>query len=309
LLLNGYNTRFKTKMTLDAIVSGGHGAGHAETEHHAHAADHGGGHKKKKKEAKHIETIDDFLAKFDKEHSKDLGDAVEKHRAVRKEEYQNAYFNNLFTPAQHDLYNTVSTQLDEAIGEDNEKLNGKKPELQKAIAEGLKAYFKKVRPSVTKALEGHKFDKPDDEYAFLVGMYDNHIGAKDGEGLSDIVDAYSTNKKATVGGLKRLLHTTQVKHQEGALNKMLNQHLTQYLGKYDPIGFAQHIRPKLEEAGYEVEDKIKFATLNAVQFYNVMEGLESGNFGKDGPGIYGLKKKEKEHKGDHGHGGHEADAQ
>ena len=293
-------------MTLEAAVSGGHAK--TGNGHHKHAKDkphakpHGGhgNHDEHHEES----PIEKRLTELYNKSSKNLDEAIEHYGAIEDQKKFKLPFFNLLTDAHTEFYNTMKEHLEEHVGDDDANLKGKGTELKQAMTEGLKAYFKKadkrLGTTLVQAVEEHKFDDPEDEYKFLAQAYDTHIGAdpKKGEGIQALVEIYSKDKNATVAGVKAKLREDQVKHQARALEIKVKKNFNKHFEKdeYNSFTFAKYLKPLLEKAGYEIDNKLKFATLEAEEFYSVVRGIKTGNFGKESPEIYGIKKKE-----EHGH--------
>ena len=281
-------------MSLEAYMSGGHAK--TGNGHHKHAKDKGHddhGHAAPKH-------IDDFFESLKHSHDDDVKKSLHEYREFSKEENQNHFFNNVFTPAQDMLYQKVVEELEHVShGHDETKTHKKKEGIQKAVVQGLIAYFEKSQPSIAKAIKDHEMND-EEKYKYLTTMYDDHVGAgtKDATGreipsLSEIADLYSNNKKLTVGHLKKTMRSLQVKHSETALAKLVGQKIQHVFGKYHPTELSAYVKPLVEEAGLEIKDKVKFATLKTGDYIQLIGQLEEGNFGKEGYAQYGLKKKGK----------------
>ncbi len=240
-----------------------------------------------KKKEKKPTSIDDVLADLQKGHSKDLDAAFKASDAFMKEEHQNHLYNNIFSPAQDELYGAIKSELDKAFEGDEAKVHGKKEQIKKAIAQGLRKYFDKTQPSLTKILNDMKMDEGE-QYDFLTQMYDEHVGVgkiKDLQSITALVD-YAKDKRKTVGHVKRHLYEQKTKHIGGALALLQNQHLSHHFNKFHKTAIAAYLKPKLEKAGYEIEDKLGYATAD----FGDLLALRKGLIEKEGHPY--LKKKE-----------------
>ncbi|MBS3138300.1 hypothetical protein J4207_01185 [Candidatus Woesearchaeota archaeon] len=267
--------------TLEGMMSG---TKHAT--HHAYGKDHGGhgDHAKPKH-------LDDFFEGLKHGHDTKIEESLEEYKGFSDDKNLNHLFNNVFTPAQDDFYKKVIEELEHVShGHDETKTHKKKEGIQKAVAEGLVAYFEKSHPSIKDVV---KDMNTEEKYETLTAMYDDQIGA-DGKkviGLSGIAEEYAGNKKMTIGDLKKHLDKNRRQHKESALAKMVNHKAVQIFHKYHPTEIGAYLKPKVEEAGLEVEDKVKFATLKTGDYINILKGIEKGDFGEGGYVQYGLRKR------------------
>ena len=259
-------------------------------------AGHGSGHDSHDKK-KYIH-LDDFFADLTEKHSKKIEESLKKYEEFTEEENLNNLYNNVFTPAHDEFYKTVTEHL-KTIGEDETKTEDKKEELQKAIVEGLKAYFEKVQPSIVKALEEHQIGDVEDQYHFLTTQYDEHIGAdfRKGEGLTAIAEQFAKSKKLTLGHLKRRLWENQTKHAQKALDTIVNKYAAHHFTQYHPVDLAKYLKPHIEKAGLEVEDKLKFIQLSYGDLIHIISALKTGKWGEHGYGQYGFKQMKPEAEG------------
>jgi len=94
-------------------------------------------------------------------------------------------------------------------------------------------------------------------------MYDEHVGAgkiKGVEGIKDTIDALVKDKKATVGHVKKKLYEQKSKHAEAALTVLGSKYTQHHFNKFHPVEVAAYLKPKLEKEGFEVDDKVAFAS-------------------------------------------------
>jgi len=239
-----------------------------------------------KKKPKNLEEL---FEQVRKERSDDLDKSFNYYDKHTKKENQNYLFNNIFNPAQDKMYQTLKKGLDEAFKDDEAKVHGKSADMKKVVAKGLKDYFQSVDPGVAKAVEGMS---EDEAYEHLVHHYDAHIGAgKDVPSIRALAESYTKDKDATVGDIKRALSGLRETHAQAAVDN-LNEHvINTHLASYRPIEIASYLKPKLEKAGIEIQDKVVFSKLGIAELIGVYTGLEKGEWGKGGYRQYGLKKK------------------
>ncbi len=245
-----------------------------------------------KGEKKKPKSLDDVLAEFQEQHSKNLDESFKVHDAFMKEENQNHLYNHIFSPGQDSLYNSIKSELDKAFkGDDEAKIHGKKEDIKKAVTKGLKKYFETVQPSLTKVMDDLKMDEGE-QYDYLTSMYDDHVGAGKIKGVNSIkgIEELLKNKKMTVGHIKRHLYDQKTKHIEGALQLLQSKHVTHHFARYHPAQIAGYLRPQLEKAGFEVEDKVGYASADLGELL----GLRRGIIEKEGHPY--LKKKEEKKK-------------
>ncbi len=242
--------------------------------------------------------LDDFFADLKENPSKEIKGSLKNYEEFTKEENLNDLYNKVFTPAHDKLYEKATEHL-KGIGGDDTKTEDKKEELQKAIVEGLKAYFKKVQPSIVEALEENGVDDVEEQYQFLTAQYDDHIGAdvRKGEGLTGIAETFAKSKKLTLGHLKRHLRENQTKHAQKALDVIVEKYAAHHFTKYHPVELAKYLKPHVEKAGLEVENKLRFIQLSYGELIHIISALKTGKWGEHGYEKYGLKKKEPEAQG------------
>jgi|SRR3989344_2268987 len=208
--------------------------------------------------------LNELLEQLRRENSSNLDESFKAHDAFTKDEYQNHLYNNIFVPAQHELYKGVKEELENVLGDDDTKLEHKNKELKKVVGKGLRKYFEKVMPGVIKAADALGMTE-EQQYEHFSSLYDEHTAAGTQMGqrlgvksISDLVDL-AKDKKATVGKLKKSLYEMQEKHVQGALVKIGNQHVSHHFGSYHGSEIAAYLKPKLEGAGFEVDDVVAFA--------------------------------------------------
>ncbi|MBI4151485.1 hypothetical protein HY496_00815 [Candidatus Woesearchaeota archaeon] len=232
---------------------------------------------KEGEQKKKPKNIDELMDSLRAEHSKDLDTSFKAWDEFSKEENQNHLYNNVFTPAQDKLYAGIKGELDKVFGKaggDEAKLTGKKKEIRKAIATGIKEYFKGVHPSYTKFMDDMKLDE-EEQYDFLVKLYDDHVGVGAVKGVESISELENLvkDKKATVGRLKRSAYLQKAKHSEGAINKAQSQYISHHFSKYRGPEIAAYLKPKIEKAGFEIEDKVGYATADLGKLLQIRESV------------------------------------
>lgn len=215
---------------------------------------------KKKDDGKH-KNLDDVLNSLAKEHSKDLDGAFKAFDGFRKEEYQNHLYNNVFSVAHQDLYNAIESELQKSVGDDETKLKGKKKEVEKAIAAGLKKYFEKAQPSVVKKKMAELGISEDEEYDFLTTLYDDHVGVGKIKGVNSIkgLAGLVKDKNATAGHVKAILGKSREKYIQGALDILGSKNFAHHFTKFNNTDVAAYLKPKFEKAGYAIEDNLAYA--------------------------------------------------
>jgi hypothetical protein len=275
-------------------------------DHHRHGKDTHGHHAPPKH-------LDEVLEQLAHEHVEKLDDAVKAHTEFTSEDNTNHYFNNIFTPAHDKMYEAIVKGLDElGKGEhghgDTTKTHGKHKDLKKVVAKGLKEYFNKVQPSIVKALDDLKLDE-EDQYEVLVNEYDTHTGdgkIKGIDKLSDVIEDYARDKKATFGNLKKQLRLRQAPHTNAAVGILQNKHYNHRFMNYHAPELAGYFKERIEKSGLEIVDAGKFVTQTKEQFLHILQGLEEGQWGEGGYSKYGLgkkgtKEKLKAEEAEHGH--------
>ncbi len=220
----------------------------------SHAAEHG------KPKKKGTQTLDDFFDELHGLHFDELKAAFEGHDKFTDEDNLNDLYVTLFAPGQDKLYGKVSEHLDTVSGGDNKAKIEKKhhDDIKKAVSAGLKEYFEHVQPSVVKALEGME---EDDAYEHLVLSYDRHVGAGQIKGvnsLKETIDDLLKGKK-TFGELKKTLYASKPTHAQAALQVMSSHYTQKAFAGYQPAEIAAHLKPLLEEAGYQAKEQVDYA--------------------------------------------------
>jgi len=233
--------------------------------------------KEDEKKKKPIKNLDDLMDSMKNEHSKDLDSSFKALDEFTKDENQNHLYNNVFTPAQDKLYAGIKGELDKVFaksGGDEAKIQGKKKEVKKAIAMGIKEYFKSTTPSYTRFMDDLKLDE-DDQYDMLVKLYDEHVGVGKIQGVKSIseLELLTRDKKATVGHFKRVANMQKGKHTEGAMNMTYSQYLGHHFAKYRGPEIAAYLKPHIERAGFEIEDKLGYATADLGELIKMRESL------------------------------------
>src|SRR3989344_9313567 len=132
--------------------------------------------KKDAKEKSKPKNLDELLEGLKTEHSKTLDESFKAFDEFTKEENQNHLYNNVFMPAQQDLYNGITSELDKIFKDDNASTHNKEAEIKKAVSAGLKKYFDRVQPNITKVIKELGMDD-DEAYEHLASHYDQHVGA------------------------------------------------------------------------------------------------------------------------------------
>jgi len=231
----------------------------------------------KKKEDKKPKSIDDILNGLKGKHTKDLDAAFKAHDEFTKDETQNHFYNNIINPAQDELYKTIKSELDKSFDNDEAKLHKKKDEIKKAVTAGLKKYFSKSQPSLTKIIKDLGIDESD-QYDFLTSMYDEQVGAGKIKGINSIrgLEGFAKDKKATVGHMKKLVYDQKSKHAEGTQQVLVNKHVNHHFQKFHPTEIAAYLKPQIEKAGFEIEDKVAYATAELGEHLQLRGSLLQG---------------------------------
>jgi hypothetical protein len=244
--------------------------------------------KKKEDDARKFDNLDQFVEYLNSVHAANLDEAFEEHDAFTDDANMADIYGTVFAPAQDDMYTTFTTEM-KNIGENKTELNKKNHEdgLKKALKASLEKYFEKVQPSV---LESIKEMNMDDEEAYdqLILSYDKHVGAgqiQGVDGLKDIIDAALKNKKS-IGELNQTMYQNKATHSQAAMTVLQNKHVNKNFSGYEPQKIAAYLKPQLEKAGAEIEDKTGF--LNAT--LGDLIGLRSAVIEKKGHKY--LKKKD-----------------
>jgi len=224
--------------------------------------------------------LDDFFDELEKDGSKDLKDAFKKYDEFSKDENLDHYYNNIFAPAVDEMYKAFKGSLDKTFGKDDAKVYGKKKELKKAAIEGMKKFFGKVHPSVLDAIKDIKDE--DKIYERLASLYNEHVGARDdnGRGIDAIIEAYSRDRKASVGTVKRGLHGLQGELTQGGVDYIKGKHAQRHLGHYRSHKIAAHVRKEIEgRKGYKVNME-DFGAFNTSDYIGIREGIIKGKYSK-----------------------------
>lgn len=242
----------------------------------------------KKKDEK-PKSIDDLLDDMRGKQAQDLDAAFKAHDTFSSEDNQNHLYNNVFAPAQDGLYSAIKDELDKAFGDDTKKLHKDKAAVKKAVAKGLRKYFETVQPSLVKILDGMKMEE-EDQYEFLVGLYDDHLGVGTIRGaekhsLRGAVDGHLKGKKS-VGDIKHHLYKQRPEQIDAAMGYLLNRHFQHHFGSYHPTQVAAHLKPQLEKAGFKIDDPLAYATEDLGDLLKLREQYIEKK------GISYLKKKE-----------------
>lgn len=243
-------------------------------------------------------TLDDIFEDFTKKHFKDFHEAYQAHKEFTEIENLDEMFNNLFAPAQDEMYQTIKAELDNSFESDRDKIYGKKKEIRKAVTAGLKKYFEKVQPSILKKIEEMEMDE-DEMYETLAGLYDQHTGAMTQEGQKKGIvpirnlEVMARKKGISVGTLKKQLYSQKPRHAQAAVDYLVDKHWETHFGKYHGPTLAANMKKELEKEGYEIEDKPQYMLQDVADVHAIHKALDSGQWGEQGPKQYGLKKKEK----------------
>ncbi|MBS3116724.1 hypothetical protein J4421_03965 [Candidatus Woesearchaeota archaeon] len=260
---------------------------------------HGGSNSSRKKGGeKKPSNIDELMEGLHQEHSTEIKEAFEAHDKWHKKEHQNHIYNKILTPAQEELYKGVKEKIGEVFDDEDSKLHNKKDEIKKVVTHGLKKYFEKAKPSVGKILEDMNMDE-DEQYEFLTTFYDDHVGV-DPSGRRDTAPSIkgfvelAKNKKSTAGDIVRTMYELKPKYVASALNRLNNRHTTHHFLKYDNTAIAAYLKPEIEKQGFEIEDKVGYATAEHGELLRLRKAVIE----KEGEEFKYLKKK-----GDDSHGG------
>ncbi len=245
-----------------------------------------------KDKPKKPKSIDDMFIDMQSTNSKDLDTAFKAHDSFTKEENMNHWYNNVFSPAQQGMYDAIKTELDKAFqNDDDAKTEKKKDEVKKAVTAGLKKYFDKSHPGILSRMKDLGIDEKD-QYDFLTGMYDEQVGAGKIKGVDSIkaIEELAKGKKTTVGHLKKHVDESKGKYINGALTVLNSRYVQHHFNKFHPTEIAAYLKPHLDRAGFEVEDKLGYATSELSDLLQLRKSLVSGE------GHPYLKKKEAKEK-------------
>ncbi len=213
-----------------------------------------------KDKPKKPKSIDDLFKDMQDTHSRDLDAAFKANDEFKTEENLNHWYNNIFSPAHDEMYKAIKEELDKAFqNDDDAKTEKKKDEVKKAVTAGLKKYFEKSQPGILSRMKDLEIDEKQ-EYDFLTGMYDEHVGVGKIKGVDSIreIEQLAKGKRITVGHLKKQIHDSQGKYIEGALNIIVDRHTRHHLGKFEKTEIAAYLKPKLEKVGVEIDDTLGF---------------------------------------------------
>lgn len=240
----------------------------------------------KKTKTKHIES---FYQELRKKTPSSLEETLQIVDKFGSEENMLDYLNNLFNPAQDELYKTIREKANQ-LGDDTTKLENKKKEIQEVVVAGLKKYFEKVHHPRFKKIFDESW-KLEEKYHFLTSLYDEHIGAdpRKGEGLSGLAEAFAKQEKLTLGHLKQFFYNQKADHSKKAFNVLKQKHYSHHLGKYDQGEVAAHLKPLVEKE-FEI-DAPRYALYDIDTLMTLREGLLTGKWPEGFLERLGLKKK------------------
>jgi len=192
-----------------------------------------------------------------------LDDAFTAYDAFDEEVAQNHMYNNILVPAQAKLYNVVTGKLADLVGaSDDLSLYGKKTEVQKALAIGIKEYFSLTQPSQIRGLAALHLSE-EEEFEVLAKLFDEHVGVGKFKGIQSIraFEAMAKNKKATIGHLKRALHgQTSQAFVQAAMMTTKNEYVKRRFSGFSSMETFAYLQPKLDAANVDYEDnKVAYA--------------------------------------------------
>ena len=226
-----------------------------------------------------IENLDDWYKKFkDEEKHKKVGDAFKAIESFEEDDHINHLYNNVFGDAFQEFYTTLKTELHNALGGDSAKTKGKEKEIKTAIVEALKKFFEKAMPSVLKAVEGT--DDVEEAYTILTHQYGELVG-HDANPLDNIAQLYSSNKKKTVGHLRKELRSGEDTYKNQIIAQLINKGAAHHLGQFNQGEVAHYVRGRAEKKGFEFDDKPTFYTLDVLGLYSAHKGIKKGSWGID----------------------------
>jgi hypothetical protein len=211
------------------------------------------------KKEKKTQSIDDVFDEMAKGNADSIKKAMKARDDYIKPENQNKLFNDLFFPAQRALYDTSISGLDnefESEKGDETKLSKKhEDKVKKAMAKGLRAYFKKVQPSIFKSAEGMN---DEDAYQHLVNQYDEHIGNGEVEGSTKLGDLINQmiRGEAKVGDLKFKLAGIDKNNALAAGQILTGKYVSHHIGPHQHRLHA-YIKKDLEKKGFQLKDDRK----------------------------------------------------
>ena len=232
-------------------------------------------------------SLDDFFDGLKSKHSKNLDESFKAYDDFNKT--IDEWYVDVFAPAQDQLYATIEANIKKSIGS-GKKVHNKEKELKKAVLEGLKEYFEKVHPSITKAMEDSNLTE-DEQYKYLTGIYDEHIAAgAGGKKTTSIkgIAGMAADKTTKVEGLLKMLYIQKVQHAEAATNTLKQKFIGHHFSKYHPVEIGSYLKPKLEKAGAEIEDKAGYIQAELGDLFELRDAVIQKK------GHKYLKKKEEE---------------
>jgi len=253
---------------------------------------------------KKIMSIDDFTNSLESTHIKDIGTAFKEYDKYNHEDNQMHLMNNVIHPAMDNFYTAFKAELNKlSKNDDKYKVGNKHKELKKAAVAGLKKFFEKADPSVLK-IEGLKDIKDDEKlYDVLVAQYDRIIGRnpgqQNGEGLVDIIEHLSKNKKATIGHVLQHMYDARDKHSKRALSLLNQQFENHVFSKYNnsPHKVGAYVRKEMKKYNWDVVDPLEFTKKNLDDYISIRQGVVKKRWeeGMDADAIqnkYGIKQQE-----------------
>jgi hypothetical protein len=111
-------------------------------------------------------------------------------------------------------------------------------------------------------------------------MYDEHTGAltsdaakEDGVQSIRVYAEQSKDKKITIGDIKHSLTEQAPLHMKHAVGQMEYKHRIHHLGKYHPAEIAAYLKPKIEKEGFEIADKLGYATAKLGTLINIRSSI------------------------------------
>lgn len=192
-----------------------------------------------------------------------LDDAFTAYDKYDEEVSQNHAYNNILVPAQTKLYNIVTGKLASLIGaSDDLSIYGKKAEVQKALAIGIKEYFALTQPTQIRGLAALHFSE-EEEFEVLAKLFDEHIGAGRLKGVQSIraFEGMTRDKKATIGRFKRVLHGQQPTFIQAGLITTKNEYIKRRFSGFSSMEMFAYLQPKLDAAQVDYEEnKVAYAT-------------------------------------------------
>jgi len=244
-----------------------------------------------------FENLDHYLDYLHKTNAPDIDNALEEWDEFNKDENINHLINNLFTPAQDQLYQTFVKKMGK--DDDTAKLSDKKDEMKSALVESLKAYFGKVHPSVTKSDSFKKVIGDmslDEQFEYMGQLYDSHVGAQ--KGRFKAVFESSAKRGKTIGDYKILLSQNRIQHADHGVQVMKGRLQGHLFSKYHGPELAGRLISDFNQMGHTIDDHVTYGTLDTGRLLHVRDGIKKGNVtdlegNKSSPEAYGLKMKEK----------------